>query len=103
MAGKWNERWIKNESGCPLPLFAGCSLVESYFRKRKLESPYVVSYGWLQGKPQGEATAAAVAGFIDDIAAVRTRNLAGQAQTKAGALDAAAQRVVGAIKLLENF
>ena len=54
-------------------------------------------------EPKGKATAAAFAGFVYDVATVGAGDLAGERQAEAGALDAAAQGIVGAIKLFEDF
>src|SRR3954469_13853663 len=52
---------------------------------------------------ESKTTATAIAGCINNIAAVRAGDLPRQSQAEAGTLNAAAQRIVGAIKLLENL
>src|SRR5687767_16028865 len=50
-----------------------------------------------------ETTATARARFVANITAVSARNLAGERQSQPGALNAAAQGIVRAIKLFENL
>src|SRR2546428_84598 len=59
--------------------------------------------GGLERQAKHETTAPARSRFISDISAMRACDLAGQGKSKAGPLDAAAQSVMGAVKLLENF
>src|SRR5262245_7284828 len=56
-----------------------------------------------QGQPQYKTASAAFARFIEHVAAVGPRDLAGQGEAQAGALNAAAKRIVRAIKLLKDL
>src|SRR5262249_31159780 len=59
-------------------------------------------YGF-QGQPQYKTASAAFTSLIEHIAPMRPRDLAGQGETKTGALNAAAERIVRAIKLLKDL
>src|SRR6267142_757050 len=59
--------------------------------------------GRFERQAKREATDSARQPFISNISAVRLRDLAGQREAQPRALDAAAKRVVRAIKLLKNL
>src|SRR5262249_4328224 len=56
----------------------------------------------VERQPDGEAASAALARPVEDVASVSARDLPGQRQPKAGALDPAAQRILRPVKLLKD-